>query len=66
MLQVHRQVTVIITVCILAHPIVLMLRDSRHLALLDLIVEVREQPGGHTVSLRLLDPGWTVDGPWPS
>ena len=36
-LQVHRQMTVIITVCILAHPAVLMLWDSRYLALLDVI-----------------------------
>lgn len=36
-LQVHRQMTVIITLCILAHPIVLMLWDSRYLALLDVI-----------------------------
>lgn len=36
-LQVHRQMTVIITVCILAHPVVLILWDSRYLALLDVI-----------------------------
>ena len=36
-LQVHRQMTVIIAVCILAHPAVLMVWDSRYLALLDVI-----------------------------
>ncbi len=34
-LQVHRQMTVIITVCLFAHPIVLMFWDSRYLALLN-------------------------------
>jgi predicted ferric reductase len=36
-LQVHRQMTVLITVCILAHPIVLMIWDTRFLALLNVV-----------------------------
>lgn len=35
-LQVHRQMTVLITVCILAHPLVLVLWDHRFLALLNI------------------------------
>ena len=36
-LQVHRQITALITVCILAHPVVLFVWDQRYLALLNVI-----------------------------
>ncbi len=36
-LQVHRQITVVITVCLLAHPAVLFVWDSRFLALLNVV-----------------------------
>jgi predicted ferric reductase len=36
-LQVHRQMTALITVCILAHPVILFVWDSRFLPLLDLV-----------------------------
>ncbi|MTD15249.1 oxidoreductase [Nakamurella sp. YIM 132087] len=36
-LQVHRQMTWIITLCVLAHPIVLFVWDSRFLSLLDVV-----------------------------
>lgn len=36
-LQVHRQITVVITVCLLAHPVVLFVWDSRFLALLNIV-----------------------------
>ena len=36
-LQVHRQMTALITVCVLAHPIILFVWDSRFLSLLDIV-----------------------------
>ena len=37
LLQVHRQMTAVITVCVLAHPFVLMVWDTRFAALLDVV-----------------------------
>ncbi len=36
-LQVHRQMTMVITICVLAHPVVLMVWERRFLALLDVV-----------------------------